>query len=433
MNNKALNITLICLTICASLVIFVFVEVCYIQKPPVVQNTTYADKIVLADGTEKNFLELNKFENKDNNGASYFVYELRINAYKDIEKRYAQGFGIQWVDWNNNGKFGEKKVPQYLNNNAVVDPEWVIEPNEIIFYNTDINYSFGVIDEFVAGRQGTPLIFSAGGRTFKAILSGEYQNAWKEFVPMKAVGHVFTGLFTGYNWKEKAYKEYTNTVKFTIEDFFLDSMNLAVSSKGYGKYDLEAYTVNQYFSVEIHDTTVFGGDGFGPIEQTKFQSNSNFFHASVAVNKKGLTSARESLFGMVSGNAGFDTSQTGGSNEFYDYRVNIKLNVDDFDKAYSVAREGYLLTLKVAKMNALENNPSLNIDIALDISGLNIVGLNGFALAGVKLNSIAIISNAPQGFYLGVHSLWDTELKSLSTTSNITIIKDADAFNGGDL
>jgi hypothetical protein len=459
---------MVVLTICSSVVIALWVELTIIQKPPEVEQVVYSDKIKMPNGEWKNFVEVNRYEAKTNSGNNAPAMELRINAYTDPELRYAMGIGIQWVDFNKNGKFGVRHSGTDDNAEIGSDAQayWDIENidglDEITIYATQgTGGSFLPIDGlnrqielyFTSTDENGVNIFRATFSKYKIenwttshdnTLTGAGVGGGGGGIAGMGLGLAVTGgnpvgaiiggvlglIFGGGGGAAVGANTPTiipheQNIYYTFEDFLLDSMNLTNSSFGYGEYELEAFTINKYFNVKLE----LNGQAI-EIEQSRLSSVDTYFAATVYKKQQGLSIARQSLFGMVAGDSLYNTSAVHDEQDFWKFKVNYNLSINDFDMTYSAALGGELLRMKQNVFNYLTLFDNLNINVDLNLTGYNVVGLNSYCFFGLELNNLNITANAARDFYLQDYSLWDTDLKSFTVSPNINIIVAESAYNG---
>jgi hypothetical protein len=418
-----------------------FISLFYIQKikvetPPATGTTVYADNIIYPDGVSHNFVELNAYRYEIDGGINDLrVIEMRLNAYTDTDLTYAQGYGVQWIDRNKNWKFGEHHVGLYTSgaNKGETYDFWEIESNEIYYYQTDYSGSFSpVIDLDRASFRNIPLIFAVKNgnnenEILEARLTGSYDEVFYDHKPwLSTVGNWFKGWVSNESARELYYDERKETVEFTIEDFFSSVMNLTYSSEGYGDFIRSAVNVEKYFHVKILNDN----KQFVEISKSDFNTDMNFFNVSVHLDKRAMSSVKQSLFGVVGNNFEFNTSGTGGESPFYRMRVNYDLTLDSFEQIYSITYGGNLLFLKQEIYNYLSMFKNLNINVWLYLSNSNVVGLGSYSLFGLEINSMTVSSSVGRPFNLLEYSLWDTNLQLFTKSSNVTVAPLNNCFNG---
>jgi hypothetical protein len=434
--GKFWNVLLGFITVISFLICFAWVELMFIYTPPEVVNTVYANKITMPDGQIKNFLELNRFESVAGSGLP--AYELRINAYTDHDLQYAMGFGMQWVDLNKDGNFGVRKT-NINDESDTAKIEWDIDTvngvKEITYYQTNsFNNSVEPVEKIEVGDKGTEFYFTTGennDNVFMARFNGKQWVAWAETTAGSVIGGVWDsvtypvvaglrGLF-GFSTPTPDFQEHhSQQVDCPIEDFFLATMALTHSSQGYGDYEVEAFTIDKYTDLKILK------DGqFAPLSQSDNSTGSAYFSASVHTDKRGLASASQSLFLMVNGDAEYNYGGTASDNEFWQYKVNYNLTINDFDIV------GDMLLLKQPIYDNLREYDNLNISVSLNLDDTDIVGFAPYCFFGLELNTISLTATTAREFILSAYSLWDTDLAVWNCSPIISVEIDENAINKG--
>jgi len=372
------------------------------DKIPSAITSTYATTITdPQSGEELPVLEANYYENK--NGLGYEVIELRINSYSGISKQAVYSRGFQLVK----NKAGEI-IP-------FVDVDG--KSSNIYYYD-----SYGGVS-FETGHilgWGDPMLVDIDETTYAIKLDGTYTLHHKDVNKGKIWRTIgFLGLnliFEGTNF----YNEYDTTHNYTFEDLLNKMKSIIKScSNGTGSGYISLIDLGDFLHVyEVDENGTIAAEPVG--QNTLINS---YFTMSASYDTRGMVWTRQSLFGSVAGDSQFNISGLLFEADYWKAESRIMLSEQDFDMRYSAVDDGYYFYLSTAKMNELKNFDSSEIYIDFNVSNLDVkcLGFDHYALYGIEVKRLSIISDTQRDFALLVGSLKGTGLTSVSTT-NINLI-----------
>lgn len=371
------------------------------DKLPSSITSTYATTITdPLTGEKRPVLEANYYLNKNNTG--YEVVEFRVNAYSGVSKQGIYSRGFQMV-WDKDGK-----LVQYVDSTTN-------EKSNVWYYDSFNNESFetGHIYEW-----GDKMPIDIDGTTYGVALDGKYSVTTKNFSFLKAVGHTFSGLLTGYNYGTKAYVYETKTYNYTFEDLLLKIKSIVrSSSNGTGDGVISLIDLGDFLHIYEYDVESgqFSGE---PIGGTTINSLINsYFTMSTHFDNRGMSWHKQSIFGSVAGDGTFNITGLLDSVDYWKALTPINITEQDFEERFSKVDNGYYYVLPTSVLNELKGFENLEINITFNVSDLdkNVLGLDYYALNGLEINSLTITSDIERDFELLVGSLKDTGL----TSSNI--------------
>lgn len=369
------------------------------DKLPSAITSTYATTVTdPITGEEKPVLEANYYSNK--NGTGYEVIELRINCYSGVGKQgiYARGFQMVW-DKNGN-------IVQYT------DPT-TNEKSNVWYYDTYDSSSFitGHVYEW-----GDKMVIDIDGDTYAVALDGVYSydytytDGWKI---ARTVGFMGLNLL----WEDTSFtKTETITYKFTFEDL-LNQMRVIIKSCSNGTGDgvISLIDLGDFLHIYSYDGTTFSDEPVGGTTDNSLINS--YFTMQAHYDKRGMAWYKQSLFGSVAGDSGYNTTGITDGVDYWKATTSYELTEKDFESRYSESENGFYYILPTSLINELKNYDDVEININFNVSNLevNVLGFDYYALNGIKVKSLTIKSSAQRDFQLMVSSLKDTGL----TSSNI--------------
>ena len=264
------------------------------------------------------------------------------------------------------------------------------------------------------------MIIDIDGKTYAVALDGQYTTSVKRFSFLKAVGHTFAGLFTGYNYGEKAYNVETTVHNYTFEDLLVKvGQILKSSSNGTGDSVISLIDLGDFLHIYPIDDN--GQIGAEPLGVNTIQNS--YFTMTTHYDNRGMVWAKQSIFESVAGDSQFNISGLSDNVDYWKVETQFKLTEKDFVGRYVSSDNGYYYVLSTAKLNELKNFENIEISVDFNISNfnnVNVLGFDYYALYGIQVKSLTIRSNTQREFKLLVGSLKDTGLTSINT-QNVTI------------
>ena len=150
----------------------------------------------------------------------------------------------------------------------------------------------------------------------------------------------------------------------------------------------------------------------------------SYFTMQTHYDNRGMVWAKQSMFQSVAGDSQFNISGIADNVDYWKVTSEVELTEKDFVARYLTSENGYYYSLSTKKINELKNFENLEINIDFNISNfedVNVLGLDYYALYGLKINSLSISSSSQRDFTLLVGSLKDTGLTSIET-NNVNLI-----------
>lgn len=409
--KKIFNSALIFVTIIAVLLscVLLYFKTFGKDKLPTAITSTYATTIVdPLTGEEKPVLEANYYANK--NGTGQEVVEFRVNAYSGVSKQGIYSRGFQMV-WDKDG---------YLV--KYTDPTTGYTSN-VWYYDSYDNVSFesGHIYEW-----GDKMVIDIDGDTYGVALDGQYSVTTRKFSFLKAVGHTFAGLFTGYDYKTKAYNVETTIHNYTFEDLLLKVKQIIKScSNGTGDGVISLIDLGDFLHIYEYDTQSgqFAGEPVGG--NTSNSLINSYFTMQAHYDNRGMAWYKQSIFSSVAGDSQYNITGLTDNVEYWKATTTFELTEQNFEARYSQVDNGFYYVLPTSLINELKEYEDIEINITFNVSNLevNVLGFDYYALNGIKVNSLTVMSATQRDFRLMVGSLKDTGLTSANINlSNINLV-----------
>lgn len=400
--KKIFNVALIAITAVLTLmscVYFYFITLGKNKLPSAI-TSTYATFVTDPQSNEKlPAIEANYYSNKSGNGEE--VVELLFNCYSGISKQaiYSRGFQLVYEEDTNS------LIP------GITVPK-------LYYYDRYDGVSFETGHEY---KFGDKMLIDIDGETFAVALDGTYEITTKRFSFLKALGHTFAGLFTGYDYYSNAYNEQKTEYQYTMTDLLVKMKNiLKSSSNGTGNGTIPLIDLGDF----LH---VYSVDDKGQVSPNPVGDGTlinSYFTVQAHFDYRGMVWAKQSMFKSVAGDSSFNISGIADNVEYWKVTNEITLTQADFEKRYVTNENGYYFSLTQKKLKELKSFENLEINIVFDISkfeDLNVLGFDYYALYGIKVNSLKITAPAQRDFKLLVGSLKDTGLTTINTT-NVKIV-----------
>lgn len=335
------------------------------------------------------FLEANYYANLSGNG--YEVVDLCFNCYSGPSKQaiYSRGFQLVTTD-------GKSQLYRYGRNQG-------------ISFEDGHDYKWG-----------DPMYTDIDGTTYVVKLDGTYSITTKRFNFAKAVGHTIVGLFTGYNYKEKAYTYDTQEYQYTFEDLCRKVGSILRScSNGTGDGIIPIIDMGDF--LHVYEVDENGNAANEPLGGDFINS---YFTMSTHYDMRGMVHAKQSIFKAVAHQSDFNISGVTDNVEYWQSKSVIELTEKDFEESYLKSEDGYLYGLSTAKIKELKSFDDVEINIIFDISKIKdkkVLGFNSYALYGIKVQSLTIKSDVECDFKLLMGALKETGITNI-TTENVNLI-----------
>lgn len=390
---RIVNIALVVVTVFLTLMsgVLLYYKTIGKDKVPSAITSTYATTVEDPQtGEQLPTIEANYYSNRNDNG--YEVIELMFNCYSGISKQAIYSRGFQLVI-NDDGT----KLYQYNRYDGVN-------------FETGHEYEWGDI-----------MVIDINGTTYGVALDGTYTVTTKNFNLGKAIWHTISGIFTGWNYEENAYNYDTKTYEYTFEDLLIKvGQILKSSSNGTGDSVISLVDLGDFLHIyEIDENGQVSGEPVGNRTLTN-----SYFTMQTHYDNRGMVWAKQSMFGSVAGDSQFNISGIADNVDYWKVTSEVRLTEQDFVARYLTSENGYYYALSTEKINELKNFENIEINVDFNISNfeeVNVLGLDYYALYGLKINSLTISSTTQRDFKLLVGSLKDTGLTSIET-NNVNLI-----------
>lgn len=471
-NSRAEKITAIVMGILA--LIFLVITLAWVfyiknlDKPKSI-GATYLNTIVDEEGNEYPFMEINQYDNKNNNG--FIVQEIKFNFYTDQRASTVKHIGVQKVfDMNkiqayydylkandekyfkafvkyfySNGAYSINKVESTINsiqdiwdlngtlkvlkNNFGEDVEKTLA-GEFYFYEGFKETTWAAVQNW---NFSDPMIVKIDNKIFSLTLDKTWTRTWKEKNIWGTIKNEIKSWFGAAVNENDAYTVHTQTGTYTYDQFFYAVFNsLPNSTEGYGDYTLPLVELSSYFNIRMWNEE---SQKFDPQLQTDYDFN--YFGFKCHTNKNGIIYASQSLFKMVAKDFEFNISKIGTSTEYWKKTVVYTITEKDFEFRNSDVENGQFATLNSKTLKLINNSKEpleLKIRINLDSDylkekNIKFIGLDNFSLFGLQIDELIITSQENVEFILNDYSLWDTNTKTIKYSKNITLRISENAIN----
>ena len=390
---RIVNIALVVVTVFLTLMsgVLLYYKTIGKDKVPSAITSTYATTVEDPQtGEQLPTIEANYYSNRNDNG--YEVIELLFNCYSGISKQAIYSRGFQLVI----NEYGTK-LYQYNRYDGVN-------------FETGHEYEWGDI-----------MVIDINGTTYGVALDGTYTVTTKNFSLGKAVWHTISGLFTGWNYEENAYNYDTKTYEYTFEDLLIKvGQILKSSSNGTGDSVISLVDLGDFLHIyEIDENGQVSGEPVGNRTLTN-----SYFTMQTHYDNRGMVWAKQSMFSSVAGDSQFNISGIADNVDYWKVTSEVRLTEQDFVARYLTSENGYYYALSTEKINELKNFENIEISVDFNISNfeeVNVLGLDYYALYGLKINSLTISSSTRRDFKLLVGSLKETGLTSIET-NNVNLV-----------
>lgn len=349
--------------------------------------TTMTDPMT---GEDVNPIEVNYYQNKNGNGIE--VIELRFNVYSDAygQSIYSRGFQMTY-----NTLIGDIK-----------------HPDTFTQYNTYDS------DSFVTGHDykwGDKMFVEIEDKMYAMALDGTYTtnhvktDGWKI---ARTVGFMGLNLLVeGTQFRETI----VETHQYTFEELLMKLKNIVRSnSQGTGDSTISLIDLGDFLHLyEVVD---------GQISAEPIGSGSlinSYFTMDCHYDVRGMTTAKQSLFGSVRGNSQFNIT---GIIEDQDYwKDSTVITLDNNHFTTRVFEDKVYASINLDTVFSLAYYSDLEIRINLDATEID--GIDYYGLSGIDIAEMNISSNTQKDFYLLNNSLQDTGLEvSDIITSKINLV-----------
>lgn len=396
--KKMLNILIIFLTVVSVIFIGCFVYF-KLSSTDIFTHQTSTYAISVTDpvtNEELSPLSASYYQNYNNTGKE--VVEFQIRAYSDQNKSAIYRRGFQYIIDEENG-------------------------NELWFYDTYDRVSWESGHKYNekndSGQLREAYFIELDGEIVGVRMDGTYEKEVTTVNGTNIAGNILLGpvwwIFNGF------YEDLSETVKethyYTMEEFMQELADIIKSSSaGTGDYTLPVIDLGDF----LH---LYEVDENGTVSDTPIGAGgqiNSYFTMDVHNDRRGMTYAGQSMFGIVANDPDFNISGIDFDSEIWKTTVVYNLDERDFISRFSNAESGYYYSLSSETINELKSFDNLDVEIVFDISNLidtNVLGFDYYSLNGIKVHSLTITSDIKCNFTLLAGALKDTGLTKIYTTN----------------
>lgn len=344
---------------------------------------------------------INYFSNDNNNGIE--VQEMQLNYFTDqtLQTYACRSTGMQYIG-NFQGWAEERLVDNEEQAQNYVAPDFT-------YYDTTnmISWSGGKLATQL--NRDKKLIIKIGDNPFQLQLTQK----------------------TEYYSKFLFWDIHTKTTYSTYASVFYDVFKAVQENDyGYGDFYL-VLDLSYYFTVYEYDS-----ESGKWIEDNITDDIFTYAVCKIHYDKNGLSTANQSLFGMINGDSSYGVVDATYWQERMVYNLTEK-NIDNgiFNVRYSDTYKGYFISLTLDSKTMFENMDREKINIALDLTSeyftskeINIVGIDYNGFENCKIDTITIIGEE-QDFHILDKALIDSDIKTIKHSKSINLVISESAIN----
>lgn len=408
--SKGIKATLIALIsavclVCTGICGWYYYVITY-GKDKVVADTFNVGMLTASDGTQKNFIEVQYFANKDDSGLE--CYEIKFNSFTDETKEAFIEQGFQFI--GQNGYINWSGTHTCLKKEFVDSSGfWFWREKTYSCLNNLIPNSATKSYEYVKGNDNTWV------RTTREM---DLDSLFRIELDIDGTNEIFGLRFKGLDTPKS---ESNSLGTFGTDRDYLDYFFFGdVEHDCYYMYDVQYFMglilqsvrdslvagINEDFKLPFADLFnyyTYKGNGNYELINTDFELDGNkisveklqiltqsFYQIRIKTYEYGLQRASDSMFGSVLGNANYNTTGTYASDDYFIGKTVIDCDVYSFDFINDGANN-ITLTLKsdfIAYYDRFKNSIILNIEIDTDLLeslGYDFVGFAEDGLADFKV------------------------------------------------
>lgn len=378
--NQITSIIMFIVSVIGIIIIACWVWFTQINKPPTTTSNTQISTIG-SDNKKTYFMEFNQLRNNNKNWIP--LNEIKFNYYTSTDKTATYSNGIQ--SYNENPKFNRT----HAGNNG-----WGIFYDESYYYHT-IKSNYIYLNE------------DSNNHSFKA--TNELSNA--SFFIIEINNEMYKINFSDAKlFKEKDVlwiKDYFKANPITL----FKTLYEAASSLKTGDYVVN-FDLSKYFVISKYTNEKW-------VNLNIADENSFYVECKVHIENRGAVNVNQSLFNNIAGNSDYNTSDLV-EKEYWKVSPQITLVNQNFKE-----RDGYI-SLKTNFLSYVKQYSNLEIKVVINLDNTNIKGFDYFALLGLSIKEVTIMSKEQREFELLLGALDDTGLTLENfKLSNVVVKEDA--------
>lgn len=363
------------LTIISLIVIGVWIWFSFFNVQP---TTTFTAQInTIGAGSTKYVMEFNQLRGKSNGEE---LNELKLTYYTSESLNTEFSTGIQTI-----GDVTTKSVKVSQNGWWIFSSEYVYKQqftSDHYYYNRDRNsYTYKAIENI---SERDYYVIQIEDKIYQLHFENNVLNSKNSLWIKKNYVSDPTALFVAMSEACESMDTGDYVINFPLGEFF-----------GISKFNEET---QQFDALDIAD------------------KNKIYIEAKIHIEDRGVTSNRQSIFGVVANDSKYNTSDVEDV-AYWKSQAVVVLTQDNFNND-----EGYL-TLKSELINYFSRYEDIYVLINLNLDNTEIKGFNYYALLGIKVDEISITSSTPVEFEILNSALKNTGLEvSDIKTNNVSLV-----------
>lgn len=363
------------LTIIALVVIGVWIWFSFFNVKP---TTTFTAQInTIGAGSQKYVMEFNQLRGKSNGKE---LNELKLTYYTSESLNTEFSTGIQTI-----GDVNAKSVKVDQNGWWIFSSKYVYKQkftSDHYYYNRDRNsYAYKAIENI---SERDYYVIQIEDKIYQLHFENNVLDSKNSLWIKKNYVSDPTALFVALSEACESMDTGDYVINFPLGEFF-----------GISKFNEET---QQFEPLDVAD------------------KNKIYIETKIHIEDRGVTSNRQSIFGVVANDSKYNTSDVEDVSYWKSQSVVVltdqHFNTDD----------GYL-TLKATLINYLSRYTDVYVSINLNLDNLKVKGFNYYGLLGIKVDEITISSSTPAEFEILNSALKNTGLEvSDIKTNNVSLV-----------
>lgn len=334
------------------------------KEKPWTLGVTYASMLE-TDDAKTPIISVNIHSNENKNGEA--VYDFRINSYTDTEGNGIAGFGIQCVgDWKIINNSGYK---EYSYSASLLTMDYLVESYTKQYGGRSgigQTLAFGKFSFYYTGDDGEIYTYTS----LKDIPNYMLISIEDAFYRMKLKSYSCE-VRNDSTWAFLPWVSDTKTIdtNFTWFEVFDVAVKSAINSNAKTKYEefsLSLFDLSDFITIQYKDSK----GQYHNMEETS--DVKNYFNIFVNYSMNGLTSASESIFGMVNYSTTWSIYEDLDVEEYWNAYSYISLTASNINYVYDESKGAYYATIDENLSTYLESLSNSEIHCGFDFTALDI-------------------------------------------------------------
>lgn len=353
----------------------------------------------------------NLYSNENGNGK--FLFELQQNYFTNymLNSNSYRSSGMQLVsdkkfNFNDYDNFNKNSYFDFSDYYTKLFNLGYFEDASINMYDSSDGISYNGGNTQNGLKENKPYFIKIDNKPYELILDGEY----KQYYYKNAWDQIFN-------------KQTLTEIPYTYLHFFHDAL-LTSLTQTIGEGDLYLNVkLSDYFSVRRFNENT---KQFEPMNDVDFLDT--YVVIKIHYEKNGVTKNNQSLFGIISNDSSFNSSEI--NTDYFISETIYNLDLGTLEKRKSKKYNGNFIYCNVNLITELSEIKDKQINITIDLDLMNdIVGLDFDAFRDFEINTLKIISSKEVTFNLLDGSLINTNIKKLERTNNVKLIINSGSIN----